>query len=406
MAESMAAWEDVVAAFQRLVNGTQFHGTWRSDDDIANILRDRCSTSTTPQLLNHAIGREFKGKILTSLDNNLNDTGFMRIARNHILTANGSKRKVSFYYIHKKTRAINDMVVIPTKTAQFQKYYDENRFKGSPTKRQLLGARLEQESNSKRSRQDCNPEGGEVNAVTPGMEETTDSQKSVAGGEEETNVSLSQVTDTTQDDDRDVETAESQESVSTVSEEIAPPGIEETGEESEVNTWEHGRTRILFGITNGNVRIFLQERIDRLENVINRKGLSIDAILTTPYKGAPQLPVRAALDINLKAMYLHLAYKTAIDEYEVTRGTTFRKCCQHAIDELASVGIKHVTGWRTIMRWNQEFRVQGRFIHPYEDEKESQPFIFRDFPEAKDFAIIDLEIDLEKLSTVSALQYF
>jgi hypothetical protein len=408
----MAEWQVIIDAFRHLVqHGSQCHGSWRSDDDIVHILRVQYKTTTTANMLNRAIGHEFKDTNLASFECSLNHTGFIRISRKHITTDDGSMRKVSFYYIHKKTTRSN--IECPTKTQQFQNFYDNNRHKGrSRPKRHALPMVSPPVMNKRTRYVSDDTAASQEEAIDMAVVSPSSSQEDMVLDEEEVGAPVAEDDEEEQAVARPEERAVDNQSMLVAA---SPPQVvvEQTmREESEVDSWErHGRrVRSLFGICNGNVRSGLQERIDRLDIVINRKGASLDSILTTPYKGALQLSTKTALDINMKATYLRLAYKIAMDEFEppdgTTGGTPFKQCCTVAIDKLASIGTTFVKCPRTIMRWNREFRVQGRFVHPFEDEKKAQPFIFRDFPEAKDFAVRDLDKDLAKLSTMSALQYF
>ena len=67
--------------------------------------------------------------------------------------------------------------------------------------------------------------------------------------------------------------------------------------------------------------------------------------------------------IERRATYLRQAYVLALEHMHDT-SITWQWCCEEAIAQLASVGIKTINNYQTITDWHQKFRRNKRFTLP------------------------------------------
>ena len=77
------------------------------------------------------------------------------------------------------------------------------------------------------------------------------------------------------------------------------------------------------------------------------------------------------------------------------------------LNNINNVGIKSIVNAETLMAWHREFRNNnGLFCHPYETYQSFTPYLFREFPMAKEIARSYLNNKLEKISCEYAAVYF
>jgi hypothetical protein len=102
------------------------------------------------------------------------------------------------------------------------------------------------------------------------------------------------------------------------------------------------------------------------------------------YSELPPLTVRQMNQFLKQALYLAKAYENAsIHMGTAHQAWTWHRCCDAAIDELATLGITKIHSARTLGRWNIAFRHDEIFFHPVYRCKPLEPKLFACFPEVK-----------------------
>ncbi len=61
--------------------------------------------------------------------------------------------------------------------------------------------------------------------------------------------------------------------------------------------------------------------------------------------------------------YLQNAYLQLLNA-DTNQPISFQECCKEKIKKLNKVGIRTITNSKTVMQWNQIFRVNENFPHP------------------------------------------
>ena len=125
--------------------------------------------------------------------------------------------------------------------------------------------------------------------------------------------------------------------------------------------WDTKEARNIFAPTSpvGGTDIIVSLRIDLLDSVLTSKNVEKVVNKATECK----LDDKHAVEIVYKCLYLRQAYQIALEKI-ATPQTTWKDCCREAIEKLANVGIKSITGWRTIQDYNLTFRMKQCFPHP------------------------------------------
>ena len=118
-----------------------------------------------------------------------------------------------------------------------------------------------------------------------------------------------------------------------------------------------------------------------IESIITSNGYYRNKWICEPY---------AIHDVQKKSNFLRNAYSIAIERMGVVvpgaSMTTWKDCCQAAIDRVGATGYSVVTA-DTVMRWNREFRVEEKFPHPNPYianglAQKKTPILFELFPTA------------------------
>ena len=87
--------------------------------------------------------------------------------------------------------------------------------------------------------------------------------------------------------------------------------------------------------------------------------------------------------IERRATDLRQAYVLALEHMHDT-SITWQWCCEEAIAQLASVGIKTINNYQTITDWHRKFRRNNSFTVP-SSKKQYTPRLLELYPEAKEF---------------------
>ena len=127
----------------------------------------------------------------------------------------------------------------------------------------------------------------------------------------------------------------------------------------------------------GSVDINLCLRMKLLHDVINKPYAYKDII-----EGGDKKCLLNQFDIcniRFKSMYLYNAYKNAL---ATMNKSTWEDCCRNAIVNLSNAGINYISHYRTVQRWNLQFRSQGYFPN-HRESKINEPPLFELFPEIK-----------------------
>ena len=159
--------------------------------------------------------------------------------------------------------------------------------------------------------------------------------------------------------------------------------------------WDTKEARNIFAPTSpvGGTDIIVSLRIDLLDSVLTSKNVEKVVNKATECK----LDDKHAVEIVYKCLYLRQAYQIALEKI-ATPQTTWEDCCREAIEKLANVGIKSITGWRTIQDYNLTFRMKQCFPHPsirVELGRKYTPMLLDLYPEARhiicDWATANIE---------------
>ena len=346
----------VVDAFLLLRDNSVFCDKWRSDEDFVRILKKVASIDTSFKTLNRLISADATlGNIVDKEDQGENTLGVFRVKKK-VLTDSGKYRtNTCFYYLqHSKVPSY------PVDIKFWQIAYNKNRIRITAVRNPHLGGNGDYGGNG----------GNDDNGDDDDNGSSPSKRKRPRTGDNDTAAA-----DTELDDDR---------------------------------TWVHKKTRELFGIQEGDVRVQLEARAEKLRKVMNLEE-ELRTIMSEPHEDMRDTPLEQekAGELRNKSLYLRLAYTNALEHYKIGRNPiSWETCCKQAIDHLKGIGIATISSAQTLMRWNRQFRVSATFQHPFENPRLYEPFFFRQYPHAKEVARQHFTPRLETLSCEYASTYF
>ena len=86
-----------------------------------------------------------------------------------------------------------------------------------------------------------------------------------------------------------------------------------------------------------------------------------------------------------RIQYLRYTYHNLL-ECDVNHRIKFIDCCERAIKQMETVGVKLINNYQILMRWNRVSRLEECFPHPnpsVENNRTYQPVLFEFFPQLK-----------------------
>jgi len=335
----MVANKDLVDKLLKIRDLNRFTDVWRSDEAVVQSLVDCFRLSTSVKQLNSAVSRD--PRLRDAVDSEDIDSNINKIWRRkfQIIDDDGAIRAAAnFYYFGEE-----EVPDFPTDTEYWQKVYKENRF------RRLRGDASMQQND-----------------------------------DEEEEEKEEEVDEPPQQQPQQLQQARKRRRRTVVVTPTEDPIVDAIL--SEDTTWTHRRTRKVFGVPTGDVKAVIVSRIDKLELVISGREL-LETVLSKPHDDAKDLAIKQekVQYLVIRCMYLRTAYSIALERFTYgMESFNWAQCCEEAIDNISDIGITTITSPRTLMRWNQQFRGNGEFNHPHQLSTSFTPFLFREYPQAKE----------------------
>ena len=161
-------------------------------------------------------------------------------------------------------------------------------------------------------------------------------------------------------------------------------------------------------IPEGDVRSQLNDRLLLLQEVRN-KAKPLQDVLTDPAKGVhcPGLKEDEVIYLSDKLAYLYTFYVVIQEKYTCARGNqdgvrgySFICCADEAIKQCNKLGLLRITSFKSLFRWQAQFRNDNKFEHPRARWKAYEPHVFAAYPEV----IGTVKKDLDRKSSTQMLQ--